>query len=217
MLELDLRLPVDKPVSVLVLGAHADDIEIGCGGTILRLAQRHPLASFVWVVLSANKHRAREAMRGYESFLATVEDKIIRVEQFRDGFFPYDGARIKECFEQIKGDCSPQLILTHYLHDRHQDHRLVSDLTWNTFRNHLILEYEIPKYDGDLGSPNFFVGLKREISQKKIDYLLDCFESQCTKQWFTSETFLGLMRLRGMECNAEDGYAEAFYCRKMKW
>jgi LmbE family N-acetylglucosaminyl deacetylase len=136
------------------------------------------------------------------------------VNNFRDGFFPFEGEQIKNFFEGLKR-VSPDLILTHNRKDAHQDHRLIAELTWNTFRNHLILEYEIPKYDGDMGQPSVFVPIEAEIYQKKVRYLMDAFESQRQKRWFQQETFLSLMRLRGMECNAPSGYAEAFYCRKL--
>ena len=211
----DLRLSETPSTTILFLGAHSDDIEIGCGGTILRLAEQYPCARIVWVVLSSNASRAEEARRSYEAFLVAIAQKSIEIKEFRDGYFPYEGGSIKDFFEDLKRREIPELIFTHYRDDRHQDHRLVSDLTWNTFRNHLILEYEIPKYDGDLGSPNLFVSLPSHVSERKVSYLMDCFNSQRSHKWFTPETFLGLMRLRGMECNAEDGYSEAFYCRKV--
>jgi len=168
----------------------------------------------VWVVFSSGKERKREARISAELFLEHAKQKEIIVNDFRDGFFPFDGAEIKASFEGLKR-VSPDLIFTHHRKDAHQDHRLIAELTWNTFRNHLILEYEIPKYDGDLGQPNFFVPLEQEIYQKKIRYIMESFVTQRTKRWFEQETFLALMRLRGMECVAPSGYAEAFYCRKM--
>ena len=215
MLRLELGLTPDSSATVLFLGAHSDDIEIGCGGTILRLAERYPHARFVWVVLSSNPTRAEEARRSYEAFLGEASHKTIEIKEFRDGYFPFDGSSIKDFFEDLKTREDPELVFTHYRHDRHQDHRLVSDLTWNTFRNHFILEYEIPKYDGDMGSPNLFMSLPADVSNRKVNHLMDCFDSQRSHKWFTPETFLGLMRVRGMECNADDGYAEAFYGRKV--
>ena len=214
MLALNLPHNGSAPLKVLCLGSHSDDIEIGCGGTILRLLSTNHNLEVVWVVFSSGKERLREAHNSAEMFLEQARQKEIVVNAFRDGFFPFEGARIKDFFEGLKS-VSPDLIFTHSRNDAHQDHRLIADLTWNTFRNHLILEYEIPKFDGDLGQPNFFVPLKQEIYQNKIRYIMDAFETQRTKRWFERETFLALMRLRGMECVAPSGYAEAFYCRKL--
>jgi LmbE family N-acetylglucosaminyl deacetylase len=200
---------------VLCLGAHCDDIEIGCGGTILKLIENYPDAEFYWVVFSANQQRAQEASESADIFLRRAKEKHLVIKRFRDGFFPYIGFEIKEYFEQLKQDFSPDLIFTHYRNDLHQDHRLISDLTWNTFRDHLILEYETPKYDGDLGCPNFFVHLDETTYRRKIRYILNSFKTQAENQWFSEETFLAILRLRGIESNAPDKYAEAFYCRKM--
>ena len=205
----------DSIYRVLCLGSHADDIEIGCGGTILKLIKTYPNIEFNWVVFSSNSKRDREAYESAKLFLSQAQEKNIVIKNFRDGFFPFIGSEIKEFFEQLKQDVHPDIILTHYRNDLHQDHRLISDLTWNTFRNHLILEYEIPKYDADLGSPNFFVHLDELICQEKIKYILESFESQKGKHWFAEETFLSLLRLRGIESNAPSKYAEAFYCRKV--
>ena len=212
-----LRLIADarESATFLFFGAHCDDIEIGCGGTVLRLAAEYPESRFVWVVLSSNSTRASEARESYAKFLESAAHRGLDIEQFRNGYFPYVGADIKDYFEQLKKTENPDFIFTHYQHDRHQDHRLVSELTWNTFRDHHIFEYEIPKYDGDLGSPNFFVPLTQETGERKADYIVECFPSQRSHKWFRRETFLALMRLRGVECNAEDGFAEAYYCRKL--
>ncbi len=204
-----------SPLRVLCLGAHSDDLEIGCGGTILKLAEGNIPIDVTWVVFSANEERQREAIDSANVFLARATKKDLCAEHFRDGFFPYIGDRIKEYFEALKTRVTPDLIFTHYRHDLHQDHRVVSELTWNTFRNHLILEYEIPKYDGDMGSPNTFVELDESTSRRKIDTILTFFQSQEHRHWFSEDLFLSLLRLRGMECNAPSGYAEAFYCRKM--
>jgi len=213
---LSLNLPHDRsaPLKVLCLGAHSDDIEIGCGGTILRLLSCYKNVEVTWVVFSSDKERGREARNSAELFLGQAKRKEIVVKDFRDGFFPFDGAKIKEIFERLK-PVLPSLIFTHNRKDAHQDHRLMAELTWNTFRDHLILEYEILKYDGDMGQPSVFVALGSEVCQRKINYLMDAFQSQRAKRWFQKETFLSLMRLRGMECNAPSGYAEAFYCRKL--
>jgi LmbE family N-acetylglucosaminyl deacetylase len=205
----------DSLGQVLCLGAHSDDIEIGCGGTILKLIETFPDLSFHWVVFGAAGARREEALASANTFLKSASGpKSIVVKGFRDSFFPYIGAEIKESFEQLRKEVSPDLILTHYRHDLHQDHRVISDLTWNTFRNHLILEYEIPKYDGDMGVPNVFVHLNESICQRKVNYLMEHFATQSNKHWFSNDTFLSILRLRGIESNAPDKYAEAFYCRK---
>jgi LmbE family N-acetylglucosaminyl deacetylase len=202
---------------VLCLGAHCDDIEIGCSGTILRLAQAPTPPAFTWVVFSSDAVRGEEALRSAQALLAGTLDPRIYIERFRDGFLPYEGRRVKELFERLKGTSSPDLVLTHYRNDLHQDHRLISELTWNTFRDHWILEYEVPKYDGDLGTPNVFVPLDEPLWRRKIGAILESFPSQRDKQWFSEDVFRGLLRLRGVECNAPSGYAEAFYGRKLLW
>jgi LmbE family N-acetylglucosaminyl deacetylase len=211
-----LKLPWDAAsrVNVLCLGAHSDDIEIGCGGTVLRLARQYPNCVFHWVVFSATGVRAQEAQRAAALFAGTRALKGPLLKDFQDGFMPFIGAEVKAVFEELKV-VSPDLIFTHNRNDAHQDHRLLGELTWNTFRDHLILEYEIPKYDGDLGRPGVFVPLDPELCERKVQYLMDTFVSQRSKPWFQSETFVSLLRLRGMECNAPSGYAEAFYCRKL--
>ncbi|MBZ5634675.1 MAG: PIG-L family deacetylase [Acidobacteriia bacterium] len=215
---IQLSLPQKKdsePLRVLCLGAHSDDIEIGCGGTILRLREQYPAIEFHWVVFSAAGIRGEEAQKGAELFAGSANLRGPESKSFRDGFMPFDGASVKDCFEDLKPKVSPDLIFTHNGNDAHQDHRLICELTWNTFRDNLVLEYEIPKYDGDIGQPGVFVPLATELYQKKIANLMDAFRSQRDKRWFQPETFLSLMRLRGMECNAPSGYAEAFYCRKL--
>jgi LmbE family N-acetylglucosaminyl deacetylase len=200
---------------VLCLGAHSDDIEIGCAGAILKLLEENQDLSFYWVVFSADAQRAREAIASAEALLANAQEKQIVVKTFRDGYFPYTGSEIKEYFEALKQEFAPDLIFTHYRNDLHQDHRVIADLTWNTFRDHFILEYEIPKYDGDLGQPNLFVQLDQATYERKIAHLLTHFGTQANKHWFTEETFMALLRLRGIESKAPDRYAEAFYCRKI--
>lgn len=212
-----LALTPAKPggiASILCLGAHCDDIEIGCGGTLLRLLEENPDAHVRWVVFSSDPVRAAEARRSAQEFLATARSKQVIVKDFRNGFFPYVGASIKEYFEQLKQEVAPDVVFTHYRNDLHQDHRVIGELAWNTFRNHFILEYEVPKYDGDLGAPNFFVPLPAAHCQRKIDALMRCFVSQRSKHWFAPETFYALLRLRGVESSSPSGYAEAFYCRK---
>ena len=207
--------PCDSRLQVLCLGCHSDDIEIGCGGTILTLAEQYPKTVFHWVVFSAIEEREAEARRGASLFTESGELCGLVLKGFQDGFMPFVGAEVKNVFEELKRSIQPDLVLTHYRRDAHQDHRLISELTWNTFRDHLIWEYEIPKYDGDLSRPNLYVPLADGVYQKKTRYLMDLFQSQRTKRWFQESTFLGLMRLRGMECNAPSGYAEAFHCRKV--
>jgi LmbE family N-acetylglucosaminyl deacetylase len=214
MINLNLDVGSKRALEVLCLGCHSDDIEIGCGGAILRLAEQYPDCNFHWAVFSAIGVRETEARRAAELF-AGSRVKTPLLKTFQDGFMPYVGAEVKTIFEKELKEINPDLIFTHNGKDAHQDHRLISELTWNTFRNHLILEYEIPKYDGDLGQPSVFVPLETELCQKKTMYLMDAFQSQHTKRWFRQDTFLSLMRLRGMECNAPSGYAEAFYCRKL--
>jgi LmbE family N-acetylglucosaminyl deacetylase len=208
---LNLQFGGTGPLRVLVIGSHADDIEIGCGGTLLRLAAERELEVH-WVVLSGSEERAAEARRSAEAFLAGATFEL-DVQGFRDAFFRY-GGEVKEFFESLK-PVGPDLILTHHDSDLHQDHRLVAELTWNTFRDHLILEYEIPKYDGDLGSPNVFVHLDEETARRKAALLVEFFPSQRGKPWFTEDLFLSLMRLRGMEAASPSGYAEGFYGRKV--
>jgi len=201
---------------VLCLGAHCDDLEIGCGGTVLTLAAGPNPPEFTWMIFSSDATREAEALRSAETFLRRAVSSQVIIKKFRDGFFPYEGGLVKEVFEDLKGQLSPpDLVLTHYRNDLHQDHRLISELTWNTFRDHLILEYEIPKYDGDLGAPNVFVPLHEAICREKIETILTSFKSQAQKHWFTENLFRSLLRIRGMECNADSNYAEAFYCRKL--
>ncbi len=214
MLPLLPRRAGEKPLMLLAIGAHSDDIEIGCGGTILRLIEQGAVDDVCWVVLTGETKRADEAAQSAEALLGDVPGKRVILKDFRDGYFPYDGANIKGFFEELKRELSPDVVLTHQRHDLHQDHRVTCELTWNTFRDHLILEYEIPKYDGDIGAPNFFVPLDESLCRKKVDHLMTHFASQVPKRWFKEDLFSGLLRLRGMECNSPTSYAEAFYCRK---
>jgi LmbE family N-acetylglucosaminyl deacetylase len=213
MIHLNLDAKAGGLLKILCLGSHSDDIEIGCGGTVLRLAEQYPDCEFHWVVFNALGVREAEALRAAQLF-AGSRLKGPHLKSLQDGFMPYVGADVKSVFEKELKELSPDLIFTHNGRDAHQDHRLISELTWNTFRDHFILEYEIPKYDGDMGRPSVFVPLTKETSEKKISYLMEAFQSQRKKRWFQPETFLSLMRIRGMECNAASGYAEAFYCRK---
>jgi LmbE family N-acetylglucosaminyl deacetylase len=204
----------DGGLRVLAIGAHSDDIEIGCGGTVLRLVEDGLAASVGWVVLSAAGERAEEARASAASFLKQAPEHEVVVRGFRDGFLPYEGYQVKEFFEELKR-FDPDLVLTHRRADVHQDHRLVGELTWNTFRNHLVLEYEIPKYEGDLGQPNLFVTLDRSRCERKIELLMEGFRSQRDRRWFTEDSFWSLLRLRGLESNSPSTYAEAFHARKL--
>jgi LmbE family N-acetylglucosaminyl deacetylase len=199
---------------LLFLGAHSDDIEIGCGGTILTLAVANLDLEILWIVFSAEGKRRQEARLSAERLLVGVKKVKVVVKQFRGSYFPAEMVRIKRYFETLKS-FKPDIVFTHHQEDRHQDHRLLSDLTWNTFRNHLIFEYEVPKYDGDFGKPNLFVPLAAAICRRKAQHICATFLTQKSKHWFSEDLFLALMRLRGMECAS--GYAEAFYCRKMVW
>jgi LmbE family N-acetylglucosaminyl deacetylase len=214
MLPLALGRSEGAPVRLLAIGAHPDDIEIGCCGTILKLLEGNAVSAVCWVVLSGQGERAEEARSSAEAMLSGAQESRLIIRDFRDGFFPYDGGEIKDFFESLKSEFSPDLVLTHQWADLHQDHRVSCELTWNTFRDHLILEYEVPKYDGDLGSPNVFVTLDDDLSRRKIDHLMKHFASQRPKRWFKDDLFSGILRLRGMECNSSTSYAEAFYCRK---
>jgi len=210
-----LRFGAEQPGTILFLGAHCDDIEIGCGATILRLVEEYPDATFQWVVFSSDERRAAETRRAVELLLAGAKARTVVIKTFRNAYFPFIGIELKEFFEELKRSVAPDLVFTHYRDDRHQDHRAVSDLTWNTFRSHLIVEYEIPKYDGDLGQPNLYIPVTAAMMQRKIETLMECYATQANHQWFTPETFSGLMRIRGIECDSPTGYAEAYYARKL--
>jgi LmbE family N-acetylglucosaminyl deacetylase len=207
--------PSREPLQVLCLGAHSDDIEIGAGGTLLRLLAERPGSSVDWVVLSANAEREREARASAEEFLADAKRSRIWVQNFRESYFPSAWTEIKDFFESVRREVSPDLVLCHHQRDRHQDHRVVAELTWNTFRNHLIWEYEIPKFEGDLGQPNLFVPLSRAQADRKVELLLKHFASQAARSWFRADTFHGLMSLRGVECAAAEARAEAFHAPKL--
>ena len=203
------------PISILCLGAHCDDIEIGCGATLLRLLAEHPGSSVHWVIFSSTEEREQEARGSAAEFLAGARRSEVEICSFRESFFPFVGASIKEHFERVKSAVRPDIVLTHRVQDVHQDHRIVGELTWNTFRDHLIAEYEIPKYEGDLGHPNLYVPVTGLVARRKVEMLLRYYGSQAGRQWFRAETFEALMRLRGIECNAAEGYAEAFHAGKL--
>jgi LmbE family N-acetylglucosaminyl deacetylase len=213
MLSLLLGEPTDRPLEVLCLGAHCDDIEIGAGGTVLRLVESFPRARFTWLVAASTAVRREEAHRSAAAFLAGAASVDVRVEDFRESYLPAQAERLKDRFEELKASVSPDLILTHHRHDRHQDHRLVAELTWNTFRDHLVLEYEIAKYEGDLGTPNLYVALDDEVAARKADLIVEHFPSQQHRHWFERDAFLALSRVRGIEANTR--HAEAFHAPKV--
>jgi LmbE family N-acetylglucosaminyl deacetylase len=204
-----------SPCRILAIGCHSDDIEIGCGGTILTLIESLPSVEVCWVVLSARGERTDEAQGSAEAFLEDAARSDVIVHDYRDGFLPYVGGEVKQVFEDLKPRFVPDLIFTHYSNDRHQDHRLAAELTWNTFRNHFILEYEIPKYDGDFGSPNVFVDLSEAVAARKVQLLLRHFQTQRDRRWFTEDLFFAVLRIRGMESNSPSRLAEGFYGRKV--
>ena len=213
-----LRVKLDAQSSqlqILCLGAHADDIEIGCGGTVLRLLRENPGAIVHWVVFAANPTREVEARASAAAFLTAAGESQVVVHHFRESYFPSVGSEIKDAFEDIKRKLRPDLIFCHRKLDAHQDHRVIAELTWNTFRDHAIWEYEIPKYDGDLGLPNVYVPLSAADAGRKVELLLEHFQSQASRTWFRPDTFHGLMSMRAVECNAPDARAEGFYVRKL--
>lgn len=215
MLRLALAHQDPAPLRVLALGAHPDDIEIGCGGTILRLMAEFATVRFRWIVLSATGERVDEARASARAFLTQADDATLSIEAFRDGFLPAEVGQVKEYLEDVKASFTPDLVLTHHRGDDHQDHRTVGDLTWQTFRDQLILEYEVPKFDGDLGAPSLHVALDGGTVERKIALLLEHFPSQLGRHWYTEDTFRALLRLRGIESGQGTHYAEAFYCRKL--
>jgi LmbE family N-acetylglucosaminyl deacetylase len=214
MLGLRINKKDDQGIKILCLGAHCDDIEIGCGGTLLKILETHDNVEVRWIVFSSDGQREEEARKSADFFIRNAANRAVSIEKFRNGYFPCQGGDIKDYFETMKEKFSPDIIFTHYRLDLHQDHKKISELTWNTFRNHVILEYEIPKYDGDFGIPNCFVPLELSLCHRKIKSILESFKSQSDKQWFKEDLFISIMRIRGMECASSTNYAEAFYCRK---
>ena len=212
-----IKLCFDKqsPLKILVLGAHCDDVEIGCGSTLLKLLDEHPTAEVFWVIFSSNSARKIEAENSAKEYLKNHSKSTIEINSFRNGFFPYVAIEIKEYFETIRARFDPDIIFTHYTEDKHQDHRTIAELSWNTFRNHAIFQYEIAKYDGDLVTPNFYSVVDSAYVEKKIDLLMKHFVSQADKHWFTKDLFESLMRLRGVECASESDFAEGFHARKL--
>ena len=215
MVGLKLNLPKGDRPRILLIGAHSDDIEIGVGGTVLSIVRQRPDAEFKWAVLSGSETRATEAEASAKDFLSGAGQVSLHLEDFQDGFFPAHWSEIKTFFEQTLKPFDPHLVFTHQPNDMHQDHRTVSELTLNTFRNHLILGYEIPKYDGDFGTPNVFCELDDELANLKIEFLKKHFATQASKHWFREDLFRGTMAIRGMECASGSGFAEAFYGRKL--
>jgi LmbE family N-acetylglucosaminyl deacetylase len=205
----------NQPLRLLCVGAHSDDLEIGCGGTVLTWLASTPAVEVTWVVLTADGARAPEARRSARKLLMPAAARKVVMANFRDGFLPAQYADVKCFFEDLKRTINPDIVLTHWLHDRHQDHRLTAELTWNTWRNHLVLEYEIPKYEGDLAPPNAYVPITTLLARRKVNHLRRHFSSQRSKDWFLADNFLALMRLRGIECRSPSGFAEAFHARKL--
>jgi LmbE family N-acetylglucosaminyl deacetylase len=208
-------LQLADPRTILCIGAHCDDIEIGCGGTLALWSQRFPNALFVWAIFSGDRPRVAESRAAARALLGESAHVEFRLHEFRDSFFPAQYAEIKDAVSALRQQVNPDVVLTHFERDRHQDHRLLSELTWNAFRDHLVLEYEVPKFDGDLDRPNVYVPLSDPLARRKVDALLGTFATQAGRDWFTADTFLGLMRLRGIECRAPSGFAEAFHGRKL--
>jgi LmbE family N-acetylglucosaminyl deacetylase len=215
MLDLLPRLPTDRTPVILCIGAHCDDIEIGCGGSLLTLFNSRKDLQITWAIFSGNKQRKDEARASAESLFADELGVTLSLHDFPDGRLPYVGSTVKDAVEELKANIDPDLIFSHWDGDRHQDHRFLSELTWNTFRDNLILEYEIPKYDGDLGNPNLYISLSQRVAEQKVMHILRSFPSQQDRQWFSQDLFDSILRMRGMECRAESGRAEAFHCRKL--
>jgi LmbE family N-acetylglucosaminyl deacetylase len=213
MLQLGLGVEPGRPLDLLFIGAHSDDIEIGCGGTVLRLLAEHPGSHVRWVVLSATAGREREARASAAEFLAMAGSVAVEVAAFRESYFPYVGAEVKDFFNGLGRRCRPDVVFCHTRADEHQDHRTVAELVWNTFRDHVVCEYEIPKYEGDLGRPNLYVTLTPDVVERKIELLMRHFGTQRSKRWFRTETFAAMMALRGIEAGATA--AEAFHARKL--
>jgi LmbE family N-acetylglucosaminyl deacetylase len=215
VLRLVPEAPARRPLRLLCIGAHSDDLEIGCGATVLTWLAQGRATEVTWVVLSAAGPRADEARRSARALLARSASHKVVIAGFRDGYLPGEYAGVKNLFEDLKREVDPDVVLTHWLQDRHQDHRLAAELTWNTWRNHLVLEYEIPKYEGDLAPPNAYVPISASVARRKVSHLQRHFSSQRKKDWFVADNFLGLMRLRGMESRSPSGLAEAFHARKL--
>lgn len=215
MLKTNLSADCQEGLKLLLLGAHCDDIEIGCGGTLLKLIEDYKISQVKWIVFTSNEIRKKEALLSANEFLGALNNCEVQVLDFKDGYLPYAWSKVKDEFEKLKEHFIPDVIFTHYRNDLHQDHRIINELTWNTFRNHLIFEYEITKFDGDLGNPNLFVPLEEKLKDRKTEILFKSFKSQLNKQWFDDVSISAIMRIRGIECVSKSGYAEAFYSRKI--
>lgn len=215
MLRLVPEIRAGRPLRLLCIGAHSDDLEIGCGATVMAWLASTRRVEVTWVVLSAEGARASEARRSARALLARAVLPKVVIAGFRDGYLPGQYVDVKDFFEDLKKGVDPDVVLTHWLQDRHQDHRVAAELTWNTWRNHVVLEYEIPKYEGDLEPPNAYVPVPASIARRKVGHLRRYFASQHRKDWFVADNFLGLMRLRGMESRSPSGFAEAFHARKL--
>jgi len=215
MLPVVLGRGAPGPLRILCLGAHSDDIEIGCGASVLHLLEHRPGSTVRWVVFSAEGAREAEARASAADFLARAGEAQVVTKTFQESFFPAHWSIIKGFFEEVRRAGEADVVFTHYHQDLHQDHRVVSELTWNTFRNHLVFEYEIPKYEGDLGRPNVFLPVSRGVADRKVELLMRHFQTQAARAWFRPDTFHGLMSIRGVECHAPEGRAEAFHGRKL--
>jgi LmbE family N-acetylglucosaminyl deacetylase len=214
MLSVAPSLDASRPLRLLCIGAHSDDLEIGCGGTLLTWLEAVPTVEITWVVLTGDGARVVEAKRSARALLRRARTDIV-LGGFTDGFLPAQYREVKELFESLKNRCEPDVVLTHALQDRHQDHRLAGELTWNTWRDHMILEYEIPKYEGDLDRPNVFVPVVKRLMRRKVAHLTRYFGSQHSKGWFSGDNFLAVARIRGLESRSPSGFAEAFHARKL--
>jgi LmbE family N-acetylglucosaminyl deacetylase len=216
VLRLTFGADLDRPLELLCLGAHSDDIEIGCGGTLLRVLGARPGTRVRWVVFSGDERREEETRASAADFLADAGNADVTVHRFRESYFPYIAGEIKDAFEALKqAGAPPDIVFSHRRDDQHQDHRALAEFTWNTFRDQVVLEYEIPKYEGDLGHPNLYVPLDEPVADRKVELLMRHFSTQRSKNWFRPETFRGLLAIRGVECNAASGAAEAFHARKL--
>jgi len=215
MLDLILNSSKRRALRILCVGAHCDDIEIGCGATLRMLQRRKEGLIIDWVVLSGAEERRQETQRAMRLLVRSSRRGELRFGDFPDGRFPAAYTEIKSFCELLKRRSRPDLILCHERDDRHQDHRVVNEMIWNTFRDHVVLEYEVPKWDGGLGQPNVYVPLDAKDAGAKVDALLKSYPTQAGKDWFTRDTFMAMLRLRGLECRSPSGYAEAFYGRKL--
>ena len=215
MLPLTFGTEIRSALEVLCIGAHCDDIEIGCGGTVLAIQRRYARCKVHFLVLTSTPARRAEATAAAKALVKRSARGQVRICEMPDGLLPAHFVAVKAEFERMKKMVNPDLVLTHHALDRHQDHSLISHVTWQTFRDHLIWEYEIPKFDGDLVTPNMYVPLPSALAARKIALVMRTFSSQLSKPWFKAENLEATMRLRGLESRSRSGYAEAFHCRKL--